>query len=241
MNAAEFVFAAARPGVSGETHASYTLPGLLAAATRLAAQPGLAERLPVVGDQRAWLMLDAGAGVQAWLIAWPSGTGTGWHDHGGAAGAMVAVAGELTERSVLAPADHDYGRALALPNATGRVRLLPAGRGRAFSGRHIHEVTNEGPVTAYSVHVYSPTLPLMRHYVPSGETLILVGVESRESGGPGEKRWIGGSGRGSEEGRGEGRGGGGGWQGATRIRQPQPASGGPGHPGASLPDPPRRG
>jgi len=154
--------------------------GLLDIAACLAAEPGLAGRLPAPDGQRAWLQLDAGPAVQAWLIAWPPGTGTGWHDHGGAAGAIATVAGELTERSVVAPADHDYGRALPLPNATGHVRLLPAGRGRGFSGRHIHEVTNEGTQTAYSVHVYSPSLPLMRHYAASGETLVLVGVETRE-------------------------------------------------------------
>src|SRR5436305_2866319 len=74
-----------------------TLTRLLARATELAAQPGLAARLATEPDQRTWLPLDAGAGTRAWLIAWPPGTGTGWHDHGGASGAMVALAGELTE------------------------------------------------------------------------------------------------------------------------------------------------
>jgi len=172
MDTAESVFA--------ELSAPPVPSGLLAIAACLAAEPGLAERLLAPHGQRAWLPLDAGPGVQAWLIAWPPGTGTGWHDHGGAAGAIVTVAGELTERSVVAPADHDYGRALPLPNATGRVRLLAEGQGRGFSGRHIHEVVNEGTRTAYSVHVYSPTLPLMRHYAASGETLVLVGVETQE-------------------------------------------------------------
>lgn len=155
------------------------LAALLAAATRLAAVPGLAGRLPAADGQRAWLPLDAGAGVEAWLIAWPAGTGTGWHDHGGAAGAMVAVAGELTERSVHAPAGHGYGAALALPGGTGRVRALPAGHGRAFGGRHVHEVTNDRDATAYSVHIYAPALPLMRHYAVDGETLVLVGLETK--------------------------------------------------------------
>jgi hypothetical protein len=41
-------------------------------------------------------------------------------------------------------------------------------------------VTNEGSVTAYSVHVYAPDLPLMRHYAASGESLILVGWETEQ-------------------------------------------------------------
>ena len=176
MTAADFVFDV-DPRVAGERHA---LPGLLALASRLADAPGLTDLLSPAGDQRAWLPLGTGTTAQAWLIAWPPGTGTGWHDHGGAAGAIVTVAGELTERSVTAPPDHDYGRALTLAAGTGRVRRLSEGAGRAFGGRHIHEVVNEGAETAYSVHVYSPVLPFMRHYAASGETLVLVGVETRE-------------------------------------------------------------
>ncbi len=168
--------AAAEPAPALTTELS--LPELLARATRLAAEPGLADRLRTEPDQRTWLPLDAGPGTRAWLIAWPPGTGTGWHDHGGAAGAMVALAGELTERSVEAPADHGYGQAIALPGGVGSVRPLLAGNGRAFGGRHIHEVVNEGTQIAYSVHVYAPDLDLMRHYAVSGESLVLVGMET---------------------------------------------------------------
>lgn len=151
---------------------------LLARARRLAAEPGLTERLVAGPDQRGWLPLDAGHGVRAWLIAWPQGTGTGWHDHGGAVGAMVAVAGELTERSVEVPAGHVYGEPVHLAGGEGAVRKLAAGTGRAFGERHIHEVTNEGPVTAYSVHVYAPDLSVMRHYAATGESLVFVGWET---------------------------------------------------------------
>lgn len=158
--------------------AQLTLTQLLAAATRLAAEPGVADRLATEPDQRTWLSLDAGPGTRAWLIAWPPGTGTGWHDHGGASGAMVALAGELTERSVEVPADHVYGQAIALPDGVGSVRPLRAETGRAFGGRHIHEVVNHGAQIAYSVHVYAPDLDLMRHYAVSGESLVLVGMET---------------------------------------------------------------
>jgi Cysteine dioxygenase type I len=154
------------------------LGDLLALATSLAAEPGLAANLPAPFDQRAWLRLHTRPGTVAWLIAWPPGTGTAWHDHGGAAGAMVALAGTLTERSIEAPVRHPAGEPLPLPGGTGRVRALAAGHGRAFTGRHIHEVANEGPVTAYSVHVYAPDLALMRHYVPVGKTLRLIGLET---------------------------------------------------------------
>jgi predicted metal-dependent enzyme (double-stranded beta helix superfamily) len=156
------------------------LAQLLAAAERLAADTGLVGRVVTEQDQRSWLPLDTGPGMRAWLIAWPPGTGTGWHDHGGAAGAMFAVAGELTERSVEAPGDHEYGEPLHLANGEGAVRKLRAGTGRAFGGQHIHEVTNDGPVTAYSVHVYAPDLALMRHYAATGESLVFVGWETEQ-------------------------------------------------------------
>lgn len=167
----------ARPDVAASP-VEPRLGDLLALATRLAAEPGLAGRLPAPPDHRAWLRLHTRPGTVAWLIAWPSGSGTAWHDHGGAAGAMVSLAGILTERSIEAPMQHPAGEPLPLPGGTGRVRALPADRGRAFTGRHIHEVTNEGPVTAYSVHVYAPDLAVMRHYVPVGEKLCLIGLET---------------------------------------------------------------
>lgn len=154
------------------------LGDLLALATHLAAEPDLVRRLPAPADRRAWLRLHTGPDTAAWLIAWPPGTGTAWHDHGGAAGAMVALEGTLTERSIEAPAGHPADQPLPLPGGTGRIRALVAGHGRAFTGRHIHEVVNEGTDTAYSVHVYAPDLALMRHYVPVGETLVLIGLET---------------------------------------------------------------
>lgn len=174
---------AATVSTSGPTPAEAAKAGpglalLLAGAKRLAAEPGLVDRLATEPDQRTWLPLDAGPDMQAWLIAWPPGTGTGWHDHGGASGAMVAVAGELTERSVHVPPGHTFGEPLPLPGGEGSVRTLRAGAGRAFDERHVHEVTNEGRVAAYSVHVYAPDLPLMRHYAASGESLVFVGWEA---------------------------------------------------------------
>ena len=151
---------------------------LLEVARGLAAEPGLTDRLPAAADERTWIALPVRAGLQAWLIAWPAGTGTGWHDHGEAKGAMVLVAGRLTERSTERPAGHDEGASLDLPDEDGRIRRFGPAEGRSFGARHVHEVTNEGDVTAYSVHVYYPDLTLMRRYVPSGGRLLPIGTES---------------------------------------------------------------
>jgi predicted metal-dependent enzyme (double-stranded beta helix superfamily) len=151
---------------------------LLDLARGLAAEPGLVDRLPAAADERSWLALPVRPGLQAWLIAWPAGTGTGWHDHGDAVGAMVVVAGRLTERSTERPAGHGEGAGLELPAQDGRLRRFAAAEGRSFSARHVHEVANEGSATAYSVHVYHPDLTLMRRYVPSGGRLLPIGTES---------------------------------------------------------------
>ncbi|HEV2638771.1 MAG TPA: hypothetical protein VGX23_26725 [Actinocrinis sp.] len=151
---------------------------LLALATALAAEPGLTDRLPAAAGERTWLALPVRAGLQAWLIAWPAGTGTGWHDHGDARGAMVLVEGRLTERSTTRPVGHADGASLELPDEDARLRRFGAAEGRSFTARHVHEVTNEEPATAYSVHVYYPDLTLMRRYVPSGGRLLPIGTES---------------------------------------------------------------
>jgi len=53
-------------------------------------------------ESRFYLRLAAGPGWEAWLLTWAPGQSTGLHDHGGSAGAIVVLAGELDE-SVLVP------------------------------------------------------------------------------------------------------------------------------------------
>lgn len=40
------------------------------------------------GTDRRWRLLSEGADHEAWLIAWPAGTGLARHDHDGAAAAL---------------------------------------------------------------------------------------------------------------------------------------------------------
>ncbi len=44
-----------------------------------------------------WERVETGAGADIWLITWPVGSSTGWHDHGSASGAFVVLQGSLTE------------------------------------------------------------------------------------------------------------------------------------------------
>ena len=92
---------------------------------------------------------------EIWVISWLPGQATGFHDHGGSAGAFAVVWGTLTERRVVGAM------------TTGPVLAKPVGAGgsRAFGPRYIHDVRNAAPsAVAVSVHAYSPPLTAMSYY-----------------------------------------------------------------------------
>jgi predicted metal-dependent enzyme (double-stranded beta helix superfamily) len=103
---------------------------------------------------------------EIWVISWLPGQATGFHDHGGSAGAFAVVWGTLLERRVA-------GAARSWPAPTDRVLAKPvgAGRARSFGPRYIHDVRNASTsAVAVSVHAYSPPLPEMTRYdlTPAG-------------------------------------------------------------------------
>lgn len=155
---------------------------LLDFVTRVAADSALIARLPVPEQGRAWMRLEGPDGSEAWLIGWPPGAETGWHDHGGSRGAFATAAGELAEESVAVPLPASGWRSLELADDVDRTRRLPAGSGRAFGAHHVHQVVNASEdLPAVSVHAYYPPLPLMRRYSRQGRTLRLALVERPEA------------------------------------------------------------
>ncbi|MGW3683242.1 cysteine dioxygenase [Streptomyces prasinus] len=151
---------------------------LLGFVRRVAADAELVASLPLDPEGRTWVRLDGPAGSEAWLIGWPPGTGTGWHDHGESLGAFMTASGELKENSLSVRLPTDGWKTLELNDGVGRERRLAAGQGRAFGRHHVHEVLNESPEQhAVSVHAYYPPLPLMRRYSRTGPTLRLEQVE----------------------------------------------------------------
>jgi len=96
---------------------------------------------------------------EVWVTSWLPGQATGFHDHGGSAGAFAVVWGTLMERRLAAV-------------TTGPVVAKPIGAGgsRAFGPRYIHDVRNAAAAVAVSVHAYSPPLPEMTRYdlTPAG-------------------------------------------------------------------------
>jgi predicted metal-dependent enzyme (double-stranded beta helix superfamily) len=109
---------------------------------------------------------------EVWAISWLPGQGTGFHDHGGSAGAFAVVWGTLLEWRVTGP----------VPEGPVLVRPVSAGAARSFGPRYVHDVRNAAPAAvAVSVHAYSPPLPAMTRYelTPGG----LVRQEDRGRGG----------------------------------------------------------
>ncbi|AYA16401.1 cysteine dioxygenase [Streptomyces alfalfae] len=148
---------------------------------RTAADTALITSLPLDPEGRTWVRLDGPGGSEAWLIGWPPGTGTGWHDHAESVGAFLTAAGALKENSLAARLPTDGWKTLELSDGVDRARLLTAGEGRAFGRNHVHEVLNESPSEhAVSVHAYYPPLPRIRRYSRTGDVLRLESVERPE-------------------------------------------------------------
>ncbi|MEV4435971.1 cysteine dioxygenase [Streptomyces sp. NPDC049585] len=151
---------------------------LLAFVRRTAADAALITSLPLDSKGRTWIRLEGPGGSEAWLIGWPPGSGTGWHDHGGSHGAFATATGKLTEQSLAARLPTEGWRMLELTEGVDRERALPAGRSRSFGPHHVHQVLNVSrEAHAVSVHAYYPPLPMMRRYSRSGQVLRLEQVE----------------------------------------------------------------
>jgi hypothetical protein len=158
-----------------------TQADLLDFVRRTAADTELIASLPLDPEGRTWVRLEGPGGSEAWLIGWPPGTGTSWHDHAESVGAFVTATGELKENSLAARLPADGWKTLELTGGVDRERRLPAGQGRAFGRHHVHEVLNESADRhAVSVHAYYPPLPQIRRYSRVGQVLRLEQVERPE-------------------------------------------------------------
>ncbi|MFJ4857072.1 cysteine dioxygenase [Streptomyces sp. NPDC088730] len=158
-----------------------TAAELLDFVRRTAADAGLIASLPLDPEGRTWIRLDGPGGSEAWLIGWPPGTGTGWHDHADSIGAFLTASGTLKEHSLAARLPTDGWKTLELTEGIDRSRELTPGQGRAFGRHHVHEVLNESvDEHAVSVHAYYPPLPQIRRYSRTDAVLRLEQTEIPE-------------------------------------------------------------
>ena len=123
--------------------------------------PGLDLTFP----DRTWVRVQSDVAADIWLITWPVGSSTGWHDHGSASGAFAVLAGSLTE--------YVWTGVATASTLHGSVR--------EFDGSHIHDVVNHGTQTAVSVHAYAPSLAAMTRYELVRGRLQVSSVEQRGS------------------------------------------------------------
>ncbi|HEY7718941.1 MAG TPA: cysteine dioxygenase family protein [Pedococcus sp.] len=149
---------AGTPGIS-----RFTTAQLLRTARLFASDPELGSLLDTGAGHRQRRLLDASDHLQIWLLAWPPGSDTGWHDHDGVAGAFHVVDGLLAEHT------WDGGRV--------HERLLGPDEGRGYGTAHLHHVANVGDEPALSLHLVTPALSRMTRYALRGGAMTPVGVE----------------------------------------------------------------
>ncbi len=113
-------------------------------------------------DQRWFGLLERTDEHEAWLLSWLPGQRTELHDHGGATGAFTIVSGALSERVV---------RAGAGGGAVQELHVLNIGQSRVFGPNYVHQVRNDGPDPAVSIHVYRPGRTRMNVYSVDGGRL----------------------------------------------------------------------
>jgi mannose-6-phosphate isomerase-like protein (cupin superfamily) len=126
---------------------------LRALVSELAAQPEQWRPLVRRGaGQRTFAQLRRDSHVDIWVISWPKGGDTGFHDHDLSRGAVAVVEGEVIEER------------LVLGGAPRELRHR-AGDVFDFDASHVHRMRQVYDVPAVSVHAYSPPLWRMGTYV----------------------------------------------------------------------------
>jgi predicted metal-dependent enzyme (double-stranded beta helix superfamily) len=146
-------------------------PGQLAAEVRrLTATPAeWVARVRLDPEGRWYERIVLTDSCEVWLISWLPGQETGFHDHGGAAGAFGVVWGTLDEY-----------RAAGAPGGV-RMDRVTAGGVRAFGPRYVHDVRNSSAGTvAVSLHAYSPPLSAMTRYSLTPGGLVVTGTEAED-------------------------------------------------------------
>ncbi|NNG38186.1 cysteine dioxygenase family protein [Flexivirga sp. ID2601S] len=133
------------PGVRNFTRAQ-----LLRVAKLFAGDSGAASAVDRSGDERTRHPLAQTPHLEVWVMTWPPGSTTGWHDHGDASGAMVVVEGDLGDE--------------LWKGGSVQVRDLAPGDEHVIAAGQLHNVTNLGDDYAVTIHAYSPGLTEMTPY-----------------------------------------------------------------------------
>ena len=106
-----------------------------------------------IPSERWYQRLYSTGGFEVWLLGWEVAQDTQIHDHGGSSGAFCVTEGALVE----------YHAELSHPGPMLR-HSHASGHARTFGPSYVHNLVNEGPALATSVHAYSPPLTKMTYY-----------------------------------------------------------------------------
>jgi rhodanese-related sulfurtransferase/mannose-6-phosphate isomerase-like protein (cupin superfamily) len=148
------------------TQSSRPLSELAALVDAIAARPqDWIERLRFRVGERWYERLERTADHEVWAISWMPGQATGFHDHGGSAGAFAVVFGTLDEQRVGA-----------------RPQPVAAGQVCAFGAHDVHDVRNTSTTPAVSIHAYSPPLSIMNRYELRDAGLVPCGTVFEDGG-----------------------------------------------------------
>jgi quercetin dioxygenase-like cupin family protein len=131
------MFAVPANTIASESVAPTVHPALIARAYA-ADRSRWAHLLRYDPDERFATLVEQTDEQEIWLMSWLPGQETDRHDHGAATGAFTIVSGVLTE--------HVLHR--------GDTLSLEPGQSRVFGPGYAHQVRNEGPDPAVSLHVY---------------------------------------------------------------------------------------
>ncbi|RNI19884.1 cysteine dioxygenase [Flexivirga caeni] len=128
----------------------FTKDQLVRMARLFAHEAGVARTIERSGAERKRHQLTHTPHLEVWVMTWPPGASTDWHDHGAADGAMVVVEGELIDVQWRGGSEH-------------WLELRP-GDDAAVAAGTAHSLTNVGDGYAVTIHAYAPGLTEMTPY-----------------------------------------------------------------------------
>ena len=102
-------------------------------------------------EQRCYELVYEDDRMDAWILSWMPGQGTGFHDHYISSVGVCAAAGSVREDLLV------YG-------SEPQSRILRAGDSRQGGPGYIHRVNHDEGLPAVTVHVYSPRLDWVGQY-----------------------------------------------------------------------------
>lgn len=118
----------------------------------IVAQPELWEPLVRVDpEQRRYELIHEDESLDAWVLAWMPGQGTGFHDHYISSVGLCCARGGVREDLMVYGRDH------------GELHLRPGDSRRGGPG-YIHRVRHALGEPAVTIHVYSPRLDWVGQY-----------------------------------------------------------------------------